>query len=179
MAKATTQMSRDWARRFGYRPTLLETFAHRDRHRGTCYQAAAWLRLGETTGRGKWSHTTLPPELVEVVFVRPLVHEPRRYLRAREPAAPQRHGGRRGARTPQLMLPIAVSCQDDTRQSGATPWRSGGDRETVRARTRHRAFRSIGHSTGADRFSSPAATRATARRLPPLACPLNCYRHSF
>lgn len=32
---------------------LLETFVERPRFRGTCYQAANWILLGETKGRGK------------------------------------------------------------------------------------------------------------------------------
>jgi len=32
---------------------LLETFVDPERFRGTCYRAANWKVLGETTGRGK------------------------------------------------------------------------------------------------------------------------------
>src|SRR5437879_4682898 len=38
---------------YGYEPVLLETFVQRDRSRGTCYQAANWLYVGQSAGRGK------------------------------------------------------------------------------------------------------------------------------
>ena len=53
----------DWMRRCGYRPVLLETFVETQRHRGTCYKAANWTLVGQTTGRGKKStvhHQIIP-----------------------------------------------------------------------------------------------------------------------
>jgi hypothetical protein len=41
----------DWQRRYGHRIYLLETFVQQDRFRGTCYKAANWIRVGQTTGR--------------------------------------------------------------------------------------------------------------------------------
>ncbi|HEV2040492.1 MAG TPA: Druantia anti-phage system protein DruA, partial [Casimicrobiaceae bacterium] len=49
------QLPHDWHRRYGYRPVLLETFVESQRHRGTCYKAANWIHVGQTTGRGKKS----------------------------------------------------------------------------------------------------------------------------
>jgi len=43
----------DWLQRYGYRPVLFETFVETPRHRGTCYEAANWINVGKTTGRGK------------------------------------------------------------------------------------------------------------------------------
>jgi hypothetical protein len=40
-------------RQYGYRPLLLKTFVEQARFRGTGYQAANWICLGQTTGRGK------------------------------------------------------------------------------------------------------------------------------
>jgi len=47
------QLPKDWLARYGYRPVLLETFVETPRHRGTCYQAANWIKVGQTAGRGK------------------------------------------------------------------------------------------------------------------------------
>lgn len=47
------QLPHDWHQRYGYRPVLLETFVESARHRGTCYKAANWVHVGQTTGRGK------------------------------------------------------------------------------------------------------------------------------
>lgn len=49
---AARQVPKDWERRYGYRPVLMETFVE-EPWEGTCYLAANWLRLGETAGRGR------------------------------------------------------------------------------------------------------------------------------
>jgi len=41
----------DWQRKYGHPVHALETFVDRERFRGTCYQAANWVRLGSTQGR--------------------------------------------------------------------------------------------------------------------------------
>jgi hypothetical protein len=53
LALAARQLPHDWDQRYGYRPVLLETFVESARHRGTCYKAANWIHVGQTTGRGK------------------------------------------------------------------------------------------------------------------------------
>lgn len=53
LGMAARRLADDWQCRYGYRPVLLETFVERPRFRGTCYQAANWILLGETKGRGK------------------------------------------------------------------------------------------------------------------------------
>ncbi len=53
LALATRRLAADWQLRYGYRPVLLETFVESPRFQGTCYQAANWICLGETQGRGK------------------------------------------------------------------------------------------------------------------------------
>jgi len=53
LGMAARRLADDWKRQYGYRPVLLETFVERPRFRGTCYQAANWIFLGETKGRGK------------------------------------------------------------------------------------------------------------------------------
>jgi hypothetical protein len=44
------RLSPDWQAKYGHPILLLETFVDR-RFQGTCYRAANWLRLGQTTGR--------------------------------------------------------------------------------------------------------------------------------
>lgn len=43
----------DWQARYGYQPLLVETCVEQGRHRGTCYQAANWIPVGVTQGRGR------------------------------------------------------------------------------------------------------------------------------
>jgi hypothetical protein len=53
LATCARQLPRDWERLYGYRPLLLETLVDAGRFRGTCYRAANWIHLGQTTGRGR------------------------------------------------------------------------------------------------------------------------------
>jgi len=53
LATVSRQLPNDWQQRYGYRPVMLETFVETPRHRGTCYKAANWVNVGQTTGRGK------------------------------------------------------------------------------------------------------------------------------
>ena len=72
LALAAKRMPEDFAARYGERPVLLETFVEIPRHQGTCYRAANWQWLGETTGRGKLDrhHRAALPR--KAVYVYPL-----------------------------------------------------------------------------------------------------------
>jgi hypothetical protein len=72
LSRIARQLPHDWHQRYGYRPVLLETFVETERHRGTCYKAANWTRVGQTTGRGKKStvhHQIIP---VKDIWLYPL-----------------------------------------------------------------------------------------------------------
>lgn len=72
LAMVSRQVVGDWRQRWGYPPVLLETFVDPARFRGACYEAAGWLKLGLTSGRGLVragrSYTTTP----KLLFVKPL-----------------------------------------------------------------------------------------------------------
>ena len=51
LSRVTRRLSADWQRKYGHPIYLLETFVQRDHFAGTCYQAANWLRVGQTKGR--------------------------------------------------------------------------------------------------------------------------------
>jgi hypothetical protein len=51
---------------------LAETFVHAERYKGTCYRAANWVYLGQTTGRGKNDQTNKPNRPLKDVLVYPL-----------------------------------------------------------------------------------------------------------
>lgn len=80
LARAAREIAADWQFQYGYRPLLLETFVEQSRFRGTAYQAANWLCLGQTTGRGKLDvhHQALLP--IKTVWVYPLDRNFRRVL---------------------------------------------------------------------------------------------------
>lgn len=47
------RVARDYEARYGVEPWLMETFVDRDQFAGTCFQAANWLCVGQTQGRGR------------------------------------------------------------------------------------------------------------------------------
>jgi len=50
---AMARLPEDFERRYGYRPWLVETFVDATQFAGTCYQAANWIRVGCSQGRGR------------------------------------------------------------------------------------------------------------------------------
>jgi hypothetical protein len=62
----------DWEAKYDHPVVLLETFVERERFAGTCYRAANWVRVGETTGRSRADrHRTLRVPVKEL-YVRAL-----------------------------------------------------------------------------------------------------------
>jgi hypothetical protein len=53
LARALRRMRADWQARYGVEPLLVETLVDESRYSGHCYRAANWLRLGQTSGRGR------------------------------------------------------------------------------------------------------------------------------
>ncbi len=51
MSMAT--IAADFDQQYGYRPLLIESFVDTEHYTGTCYQAANWLAIGKTKGRGR------------------------------------------------------------------------------------------------------------------------------
>ena len=57
----------DFEQQYGYRPLLIESFVDTERYSGTCYQAANWLAIGKTKGRGRqdrYSESTLSQKTI-------------------------------------------------------------------------------------------------------------------
>jgi hypothetical protein len=80
LALAERQLPVDWHQAYGYRPVMLETFVEIPRFLGTCYKAANWHLVGETTGRGKLDvdHSARLPK--KAIWIRPLTVNFRRIL---------------------------------------------------------------------------------------------------
>jgi hypothetical protein len=72
----------DFATLYGYEPVLLETFVQRDLFRGTCYQAANWLYVGQSAGRGKRDRFHRGGLPRKDVWLYPLRRDFRRHLSA-------------------------------------------------------------------------------------------------
>ena len=63
----------DWQDKYGHPVYCLETFVETGRFKGICYQAANWIRVGSTTGRGRdggHKHAILP---IKDIYLYPLV----------------------------------------------------------------------------------------------------------
>jgi hypothetical protein len=58
----------DWERVYNHRVYFLETFVDTERFKGTCYKAANWIYLGDTTGRGKNDQTHKPNRSIKAVW---------------------------------------------------------------------------------------------------------------
>lgn len=80
LSLASRRVGDDVQARYGIRPVLLETFVETGRYRGTCYQAANWRYLGDTTGRGKCDRTNSAQLPIKAIYAYPLTRGFRRRL---------------------------------------------------------------------------------------------------
>jgi len=76
----TRILPRDWNRIYCHGLYYLETFVDKDRFAGTCYKAANWIYLGDTTGRGKNDRTNRPNRSIKAVWGYPLAKDFRAVL---------------------------------------------------------------------------------------------------
>ena len=53
IALSIKHLKQDWSLLYRVEPYLLETFVDQDKYKGTCYRAANWHYVGETSGFGK------------------------------------------------------------------------------------------------------------------------------
>ncbi|MEK7731051.1 MAG: Druantia anti-phage system protein DruA [Planctomycetota bacterium] len=70
----------DWQSKYGHPIHALETFVDRERFKGTCYQAANWVRLGSTQGRTRNDRNHRLRASVKDVYLYPLIQGFRREL---------------------------------------------------------------------------------------------------
>jgi hypothetical protein len=71
----------DWCETYGYRPVLIETLVDKQRFNGTCYRAANWVHVGQTTGRGRMDRQNKRKGMaVKDIFIYPLAKRFRQEL---------------------------------------------------------------------------------------------------
>jgi len=80
LGQMARRLSADWQALYGHPIHYLETFVDRDRFAGTCYRAANWLCLGQTTGRGIQNKTHQVTRSIKDVLGYPLGKDFRRRL---------------------------------------------------------------------------------------------------
>jgi hypothetical protein len=72
LARMAKIVSEDWQAIYRHPIYFLETFVDKQRFAGTCYKAANWIYLGDTTGRGKNDHTNKANRSIKAVWGYPL-----------------------------------------------------------------------------------------------------------
>lgn len=72
LSLAAKQIGDDWLSVYAYRPVLIETFVDTAKYSGTCYQAANWIHLGKTKGRGRFDPKHECKETIKDIYVYPL-----------------------------------------------------------------------------------------------------------
>jgi len=72
LAMAARQLPDDFQQRYHYRPLLIESFVDSAHFAGTSYQAANWIRVGQTKGRGRQDRFRQASETVKDIYVYPL-----------------------------------------------------------------------------------------------------------
>ncbi len=80
LARMTRILSTDWQAIYNHPIYYLETFVDKDRFAGTCYKAANWTYLGDTTGRGKDDQTHKANRSIKAVWGYPLNKRFREHL---------------------------------------------------------------------------------------------------
>jgi len=73
-------LTNDWNQIYHHRIHYLETFVDKTRFAGTCYKAANWIYLGDTTGRGKNDQTNKPNRSIKAVWGYPMTKDFRAVL---------------------------------------------------------------------------------------------------
>lgn len=72
LGRIAQRVSTDWETLYAHPIYFLETFVDPERFRGTCYRAANWVLLGETTGLGKDDHTKRQNRSIKQLLAYPL-----------------------------------------------------------------------------------------------------------
>jgi hypothetical protein len=72
LGQISRRICADWQKVYNHSLYFLETFVDTERFAGTCYKAANWIYLGETTGRGKNDQTHKQNRSIKAVWGYPL-----------------------------------------------------------------------------------------------------------
>jgi hypothetical protein len=80
LGRMTRMLPGQWQQVYGHPVWYAESYVDPSRFQGTCYRAANWVVLGNTTGRGKDAPTTKPTRSVKQVLGYPLTRRWRRLL---------------------------------------------------------------------------------------------------
>ena len=82
LALNTKRLPSDWLAIHGHLALLAETFVDHSRYAGTCYRAAGWLPLGQTSGYGRKGDIYYYHGETKTIFVKPLYKDAQKILSA-------------------------------------------------------------------------------------------------
>jgi len=80
LGQLARRVATDWQREWGFSPVLMETFVDPRHFAGTCYRAAGWVPLGQTSGRGLARPGETYRSTPKLVFVKALHRDWRQML---------------------------------------------------------------------------------------------------
>ena len=80
LARCARDISADWQALYHHPVFWLETFVDTELFKGTCYRAANWIFLGNTSGRGKYNKTQKQLTSIKAMYGFPLVKQFRKLL---------------------------------------------------------------------------------------------------
>ena len=82
LSEAVGRVVVDWTKQYRVEPLLAETLVDPKRYRGTCYRAANWIELGQTSGLGRQDRSRSGGEVApKTVLVYPLAQDAAKRLR--------------------------------------------------------------------------------------------------
>jgi hypothetical protein len=69
LSLSLSRLAKDWDKRYGYKPALVETYVDPEIRSGTCYKASNWQYIGKTKGRGRNDIKHEKPVSVKDIYV--------------------------------------------------------------------------------------------------------------
>jgi len=81
LGRVARRISSDWIKRYHHPIYMLETFVEKERFRGTCYQAANWIYVGESKGRSRNDRYKTLKVPIKDIYLYPLVKRFREALK--------------------------------------------------------------------------------------------------
>ena len=89
LGMAMRALQADYEARYGYRPWLVESFVDTEQFLGTCYQAANWLAVGHSQGRGRQDRAHEAAKSVKAIYVYALAPDFRARMGVPQPRGPE------------------------------------------------------------------------------------------
>jgi hypothetical protein len=85
LGMALRGLAADFEVQYGYRPWLVESFVDTEQFLGTCYQAANWVAIGQSQGRGRQDRAHENAKSVKTIYVYALESDFRTRMSVAEP----------------------------------------------------------------------------------------------